>query len=331
MEGYELVRRAIEFDSPERLPFYQDVLPDVPSDVIDSWEMDRAKRGWFFNQGSQEDDWGCIWQRTEKDNMGQVKIHPLEDWSRMKDYSPPDPDDDYYYERVTEELDKAGDRYVVLTCHFNLIERLHMLHGFQHTLIDIYRKPDKIEAVLDLILDFKTSMIRNVRGRFGGRVHGIFFTDDWGTQQGTLIDLQTFRRFFKPRYEKLVRAVHNANLHFILHTCGKVTRFIPEFIDLQIDVLNLQQPRILPIEEVGDRFAGKVCFLTTVDIQSTLPSGTYQEIRKEVEDLIRYWATPNGGLIVFNYGDGTAIGVSQDRTQIMFQAFMKCMSSRTWH
>ena len=330
MGGYELVRRAIEFDSPERLPFYQDILPDVPSDVIDSWEMDRAKRGWFFDKGG-EDDWGCVWQRTEKDNMGQVKAHPLEDWSRLKDYSAPDPDDDYYYERIPEDLEEAGEKYVVLSCHFNLIERLHMLHGFRQTFVDLYRKPDKIEEVLDLILDFKIAMIRNVCSRFGRTVHGIFFTDDWGTQQGTLIDLGTFREFFKPRYEKLVRAVHDANLHFILHTCGKVTEFIPEFIDLQIDVLNLQQPRILPLEEVGERFAGKVCFLTTVDIQSTLPTGTYQEIRREVEDLIEYWATPSGGLIVFNYGDGTAIGVSPDRTQAMFRAFMKHMSRRTWH
>ena len=115
VKGHDLVRQAIEFGSPARLPFYQNVLPDVPNDVIDSWEMDRAKRGWFFDKGG-EDDWGCVWQRTEKDNMGQVKVHPLQDWNGLKDYQPPDPDDDYYYERVMETLDGGGDKYVVLTC-----------------------------------------------------------------------------------------------------------------------------------------------------------------------------------------------------------------------
>ena len=49
MTGYELVRSAIEFESPERLPFFQHVLTKVPDDVTDSWEMDRAKAGWFFD------------------------------------------------------------------------------------------------------------------------------------------------------------------------------------------------------------------------------------------------------------------------------------------
>ena len=45
MSGYELVRKAIEFDSPERLPFFQHVTANAPDDVCDSWEMDRQKAG----------------------------------------------------------------------------------------------------------------------------------------------------------------------------------------------------------------------------------------------------------------------------------------------
>jgi hypothetical protein len=39
MTSRELVERAIEFGTPERLPFWQHVLPDVPDDVCDCWEM----------------------------------------------------------------------------------------------------------------------------------------------------------------------------------------------------------------------------------------------------------------------------------------------------
>ena len=37
----------------------------------------------------------------------------------------------------------AGDRYVVVTSHFNLIERLHMLHGFSSTLSDLYLRSEE--------------------------------------------------------------------------------------------------------------------------------------------------------------------------------------------
>jgi hypothetical protein len=288
--------------------------------------MNRARRGWFFDKAG-EDDWGCIWQKTEIDNMGQVRIHPLKDWSQLKDYEPPDPDDSFYYERIPETLDRAGDKYVVLTCHFNLIERLHMLHGFEQTLIDLHRCPEKIEKLLDMITDFKVSMIRNLHRRFGNRVHGLFFTDDWGSQQGTFISRGKFRRYFKPRYEKLVRAVHDGNQHFIFHSCGRITEFIPDFIDLRMDVLNFLQPRILPFEEVGKRFAGKICFLVSADVQSTLPWAPFREIRQEVKDIVEYMATPEGGLIVFSYGDATAMGISRQRTQVMCQAFMKNMKA----
>lgn len=74
---------------------------------------------------------------------------------------------------------------------------------------------------------------------------------------------------------------------------------------------------------MGKRFAGEICFLTSVDVQSTLPQGAFKEIRQEAKDLVKYLAPPEGGLIVFSYGDATAMGVSQQRTQVMCQAFME--------
>ena len=42
---------------------------------------------------SVKDDWGCGWQATDVENMGQVKYHPLEDWDKLSTYRPPDPRD----------------------------------------------------------------------------------------------------------------------------------------------------------------------------------------------------------------------------------------------
>ena len=60
--------------------------------------------------------------------MGQVVSYPLEGWRSLNSYVPPDPKNEYYYARIPEMLDQAGDKYVLLTCHFTLFERLHMLH-----------------------------------------------------------------------------------------------------------------------------------------------------------------------------------------------------------
>jgi hypothetical protein len=67
MDRRELVRRAIEFRQPPRLPFWQHwnhKLPEYPDDVCNIWELDRARAGWFFDRPGP-DDWGCGWSTTE--------------------------------------------------------------------------------------------------------------------------------------------------------------------------------------------------------------------------------------------------------------------------
>ena len=320
MERREIVRRAIEFADPPRLPFFQHQVSDIPDDVCDCWEMDRQKAGWFFDHAAP-DDWGCGWAVTEKVNMGQVVHHPLADWDALGAYTPPDPRDPFYFQRLDEEMAGAGDRYVVVTCHFNLIERLHMLHGFRQTLEDFYLAPSKVERLLDMILDFKQEQMEELHRRFGDRVHGIFLTDDWGSQEGTFISTRMFETFFLERYHQLFDAIHRNGWHVMLHSCGRINDFVPYLIEAGVDVLNMQQPRAYGIAELGRRFAGKVCFLTTADIQATLPSGDEDLVRAEVRELVEHWSTPKGGFIVFNYGDPEALAVRPEMTEVMFHAF----------
>ena len=322
MQAREIVRRAIEFDHPPRLPFWQHAMESVPDDVCDIWEMDRAKAGWFFDRATW-DDWGCRWARTEKNNMGQVVESPLVDWSALDDYRPPEPTDPFYFERIEPELRKAGDRYVVVKSHFSLLERLHMLHGFAETMQDFYLEPRPIHRVLDMVLDFSVARFGELHRRFGSAINGVFLTDDWGTQQGIYVRRETFEEFFAPRYRQLFDAIHGFGWHVILHSCGRINALVPRLVELGVDVLNMQQPRCYGLVEFGEQFRGKVCFLTTADIQSTLPRGNAREVREEVQQLVRHWSTPDGGLIVFNYGDPEALAVTHEITRVMFDEFGK--------
>ena len=322
MDSREIVRRAIEMQRPPRLPFWQHEVSWAPDDVCDVWEMDRAEAGWFFDNATA-DDWQCQWVRTEVENMGQVVGHPLADWSALEGFRPPNPQNPFYFERLEPLLDEAGDRYVAVTSHFNLIERLHMLRGFAAAMEDFYLQPERVERVLEMILQFKLEMFEELRRRFGNRVDGLFLTDDWGTQQGTFISRQVFEQFFAPRYATLFEAIHAAGWHVILHSCGRINDFVPRLVELGVDVLNMQQPQAYGLVEFGEQFRGKVCFLTTVDIQSTLPRGVEEDVRREARQLVRHWSTPEGGLVVFNYGDPQALAVKPEMTEVMFDEFVK--------
>jgi len=329
MTGKEIVKRAIEFQTPPRLPFFlgnfwnkrlSSLIKDFPNDVCDTWEMDRQEKGWYFDRPAL-DDWGCTWAKTAVDNMGQVVGHPLEDLNLLNSYIPPNPRNPFYFERIEDEIKNGDDKYVVITTHFNLFERLHMLHGFSRTLEDFYLEPEKMHRMIDMILNFKLELLQEAARRFGSRINGVFLTDDWGTQMNTFVSADVFKEFFYNKYKILFDSIHSHGWHGILHSCGKVNDFVPFFIDAGADVLNLQQPRAYGIQELGSQFAGKVCFLTTVDIQATLPKNNPAEIKKEAEELVQNWSKPEGGFIVFNYGDSESIGVSDNITEVMFKEF----------
>ena len=329
MESREIVRRAIEFDTPPRLPFFLGSswkeklaakIAGFPNDVCDCWEMDRQQAGWYFDNAA-DDDWGCGWAITEVKNMGQVVHNPLEDWSKLATYKPPNPKNPFYFARVEDGIQDAGDRYVVITCHFNLIERLEMLRGFGRAMQDFYLEPEKTHRLLDMILQFKLEHIGEAARRFGDRVHAIYLTDDWGSQRGTLVSPAVFKEFFFDRYKRLFDSIHGHGWHVMFHSCGKVNDFVQFFIDVGADVVNLQQPQLYGIKELGKRFTGKTCFLTTVDIQATLPRGNADAVRAEARELVENWSTPQGGFIVFNYGDSAGIGTTDEITEIMFETF----------
>lgn len=104
---------------------------------------------------------------------------------------------------------------------------------------------------------------------------------------------------------------------------------MPYFIDVGVDALNMQQPQAYGIEDIGRRFAGQIAFLTTADIQSTLPSGDADRVRAEVRELVEHWSTPAGGVIAFDYGNPEVLAVRPEMTQVMFQAFADMMYH--WH
>jgi hypothetical protein len=132
-----------------------------------------------------------------------------------------------------------------------------------------------------------------------------------------------WREFFADRYTRLFGAIHAAGMHAWMHSCGHVNEIIGEWIGCGLDVVNLQQPRNLGIEEIGRRYAGKICFETTCDIQATLPWKSAEEIRAEARLLLEQWSTPRGGFVLSDYGDPVAIGVAEDRKRVMLEEFLK--------
>ncbi|NLM76023.1 MAG: hypothetical protein GX187_08015 [Clostridiaceae bacterium] len=320
MTGKEVVRRAIEFKNPARLPVRFGYF-GMDDTFYLKWNQ---IIGVDENSRQSYDEWGCLWERSEQDNMGQVKGHPLLDWDDLKNYKFPDPNHPSLYSGMEEQYrENAEGKYVFFEIFMLLFERLHSLRGFNNVLMDLYLEPEKIAYLADRIVEYNLEIIRNIDQRFHGRIDGFYCTDDWGTELNTFISLDMWNDFFKPRYKKIFDACKKAGWHVWLHSCGKVNNFIDGFIDVGVDVLNLQQPRVLGIEEIGKKYAGKVCFATLCDIQHTLPFKSNEEITEEARLLLDCWATDSGGFILMDDGNGEALGIPDSKRKAMLDAFLK--------
>lgn len=319
MNGYEVIRRAIEFDTPDRLPCQFDSIGINDTHTV-NWNQVGAGD---LTQPETTDEWGCVWMRTEQANMGQVKGSPLTDWALTQTYSWPDPDNPAFYADMERKFANSEGKYILTEIWQLLFERMYMLRGFDNLLTDLYLERENVEALADRIVAFNVAVIENIASRFPGQIHGFSFTDDWGTELSTFIRPALWAEFFLPRYARIIAAVKRAGWHVWMHSCGKINAIIGPLIDIGVDVLNLQQPRVLGIEDVGSRFAGKVCFSTTCDIQHTLPFLGKREVEEEAKLLIDCWGTDRGGLILSEYGDGRAIGVPDSKKKLMFDAFQR--------
>lgn len=320
MTSYEIVRRAIEFDSPSRIPIS---FPRLGHDDRAGADI-REGEGWR-PRVPNEDEWGVVWTLPPEgiSNMGQPLGHNLTSLDRIDRIPWPDPHDDYRYAAIPEQLEAAGDKYVTTGVGFTFFERMHYLRGMPELFVDLYEDPERVHELAERVIAFPIGVAEEIGRRFRGRVHGMCMTDDWGTQEAAFTSIPMFREFFKPYYKRLFDAIHEAGMHAWMHSCGHVNDIVGEWIDCDLDLVNLQQPTNLGIEEMGQRYRGKICFESLCDIQMTLPYKGPEEIREEARLLIEHWSTPEGGFVLSDYGDGAAIGVPIEKKRIMLDAFIE--------
>ena len=322
MNSYEIVKAALYFQRPERLPVIYGTYGTNDFEFVVAAEGDE-----YYMEGI--DQWGCVWTKTGLNNMGQVTGFPVKNLDDVETFKVPDFNEDRRYKGVAEKISKARDagKYIGANIFMILFERMHSLCRFEDVLCGLLTSPEKIGVMADRIIDAQITFVRNLHERFGSDIDGINMGDDWGTQRSEIISYELWMEFFYPRYKRLFDFMHKCGYDVFVHSCGKINNIIEGFIKAGVNAMNLLQPRVLGIKETGQQYSGRVCFFTMADYQTTLPSGNLEQIGRDVEDLMKYWATPNGGLVLVDYGDANAaIGIHGQKAKDVKLHMYRCFS-----
>jgi uroporphyrinogen decarboxylase len=195
----------------------------------------------------------------------------------------------------------STNKALVMSGGVKLLELGFFIRRMDNLLMDLMTEEAKLSEMLDILVEMHLAGLEKKCRNLGDIVDVIRFGDDLGMTTGPIMDLETFRKFFKPRYRILCDYVKkHSNMKIFMHSCGSMKQFIPDLIDVGIDILNPVQSNCYQMDLVAlkNEFGRDITFWGGgVDTASVINRGTPQDVRRDV--LIRCEILSRDGGFVF--------------------------------
>jgi uroporphyrinogen decarboxylase len=225
--------------------------------------------------------------------LNAIKNEDLEKYSWPKA-------DMFNYSKMRNLAKMVYDKQVVMCGYMAIFFQHNKLRGLRNSLLDPLVRPEFTRNLLNRIFNFLYEYHRRMFDTCEGLIDVTQVTDDFGTQNGGMISLKVFREFYKPYMEKFVDLAHSFELKVFHHDDGSIRSFIPDLVDMGIEILNPLQWSCpgMDLEGLKRDFGRALCFHGGVDNQRILPFGTTQEVRNEVRHCINALASDETGYIL---------------------------------
>ncbi|HNR42574.1 MAG TPA: uroporphyrinogen decarboxylase family protein [Bacteroidales bacterium] len=188
-------------------------------------------------------------------------------------------------ERLVKIRESTG-RALVMSGGVKLLEMGFFIRRMDNFLVDLLVEPEKLSELLDRLVDMHLAGLEKKCNSLGDVADVIRFGDDLGMKTGPFMDIGTFRRFFKPRYKILCDYVRkNTGMKIFFHSCGSVRQFIPDLIEIGIDILNPVQTNSADMdpESLKKEYGKDIVFWGGgVDTASVINHGSPEKVREDV-------------------------------------------------
>lgn len=311
MNSKTLVYNTLHLLNDERIPMVYFNRDKHKTDIL----MIEVSHHYLGKNGDRS-EWGFTWDRCDE-SMGQPSVGILKSPDDILNYKAPDAASPDRFQLASTEMAKYPDKYYLASFGLSGFTIMTCLRGFSNVLEDMYLDKELFESLADTVFSAEEQIIMLLKKQ---GFDGVAFFDDWGTQENLIISPQKWREIFKPRYQKQFRLAHDQGLDVYFHCCGAIHSIIPDLIEIGVDMLNISQPNLFNIEELGRAYGGKVCFVCPVSYQTTSINGTPEMIYDDVRSLVHNLGRFRGGLIGY-IEDYRIMGMSEENYQSCIRAF----------
>jgi uroporphyrinogen decarboxylase len=243
----------------------------------------------------------------------------------------PDPADPGRYRGLRARVKSLRDStdkalFGMAPCGHDLLNQIFRVRGMENGLMDLVAEPDFAAEFLDRLTETLCTAQRLYLTEVGDLIDVHFTADDLCGQNGPLISPGLYRRIVKPRQTRIFDTIRqHTKAPIFYHSCGAVTEFLPDLIDMGVGILNPVQVAAAGMDTAAlkKRFGKRLSFWGGgCDTQNVLPYGTPEQVRAEVRRRIRDLA-PGGGF-VFNPVHNIQAGVPAANIVAMFDEAMSC-------
>lgn len=247
-------------------------------------------------------EWGIGYLKGQDQSLHFERIvSPLkfaESVNDIVDYPFPDYMEKYRWEDLKKRVENIQNNGLAACASLatTLFETAWQIRGFEEFIMDMAAEPEMAECLLDRLMHLRIDMA--VKFAQAG-VDVLMLGDDIAMQTGMMISPDLWRKWFKPRMSQIIATAKNIkpDIHVFYHSDGNPGEIIDELIEIGINVLNPVQPECIDPAVVKRKYGDRLAFWGTIGVQSTLPFGTPDDVKREVK-LRMETVGRNGGLLI---------------------------------
>ena len=274
------------------------------------------------------DEFGVVWSMPEDQMLYMdISYHPMASATIMdiEAYPFPDGGDPSRFTGVREKALAIRQQtpYALSSgiCGVTY-EVCWYMRGLERWFMDMMENPAFCEALIDRTAQFWVDWMQGFLGQVGDLLDIVMIGDDLAGQHGPLFSPKFYRQVVRPRQQRVIDTIKkHTQAKIWYHTCGNCSQYIPDLIEMGIDILNPVQisasgmdPKRLKAE-----FGKNLVFWGGgIDSQHVLPFAAPGQIIEEVKRIVEIFK-PGGGY-VFNNVHNIQAGVPPENIVAMYEA-----------
>ena len=165
-----------------------------------------------------------------------------------------------------------------------IFERVSWIFSIEKLCFLLFDQPELVESVTQKVSELQTAFYKHLLDL--DHLSAIFPGDDMGFRSATMISPADLRKYFLPFHTRLAEMSHQRGVPYFLHSCGNLTRIIPDLIDtVKLDGKHSYEDTIMPVELFHEKYGDRLSILGGMDIHF-LATSTQEQIRERVRKCV---------------------------------------------